>query len=250
MEYFTGTDLAVRVLAEGKDLRIKTTYLFPTDPRLMGLVNEPHPDEEFRVHAEKGMIPDLDYTTYCSILKLWYGSGTLHADIVMKEDNSRPTIDLEIDDSITVPDPEVRCGWTCPMCGSEKELDTKCSQCGSEIQHFMLFALSEYASTNPPRHSVLRVYKCDDTKLILECGDSLRFIPASVLEPAYETIRKYGIDKWKEYENHCTGLCGGSQTVSYWDGNAIVGTSTDRMLSAGQAYSALMNLFCSAKSPD
>ncbi|MCR5324100.1 MAG: hypothetical protein K6E85_12605 [Lachnospiraceae bacterium] len=150
------------------------------------------------------------------------------------------------DDSIAIPAPEPLAGWTCPKCGSEKEIDLKCSKCGAEIEHFVLFVLSEYSSSLPPRTSVIRVYKFDDTRLILEKDDMLRFIPTSVLEPAYEIIKEYEIDKWEEYKGCITGLMGGSQSVSYFDGDQLVGTSTDHMLKAGQAYSALRHLFLGA----
>ncbi|SCW26544.1 hypothetical protein SAMN02910456_00102 [Ruminococcaceae bacterium YRB3002] len=246
-----GTELSARILSSSGnvDLRIKTTYLPSNDLRYTAVYNKPHPDEEFRVYADRAMIPDKDGITYCSIMKIWYGSGTLHADLLMSEDRSESTVDLEIDDSIVIPDPEPFCGWTCPKCGSRFETDSKCSRCGADIEHFVLFALSEYVSCNPPRSRAIRVYRFDDTKLILEDGEFRRFIPASVLEPAYDIIKEYKIDKWEEYKT-LSGVMGGSQSVSYWDGNALVGTSTDYMSGAGGAYYALSGLFTGARLQD
>ena len=243
-----GTELSVRILSasDNKDLRIRTSYLSPDHPRFTAIYNKLHPDEEFRVYADKAMIPDQDGITYCSIIKIWYGSGTLHADILKSEGHIESTVDLEIDDSIVIPDPEPVCGWTCPKCGSQFETEYKCSKCGADIEHFVLFYLSEYVTCNPPRSSSLCVYKFDDTKLILEDGSIRRFIPASVLEPAYDIIKEYKIDKWEEYKT-LSGVMGGSHAVSYWDGNALVGTSTDYTSGAGGAYYALSGLFRSAE---
>ncbi|MCR5060516.1 MAG: hypothetical protein K6A80_05715 [Saccharofermentans sp.] len=243
-----GTDLSLRIISfsDKKDLRIKTSYLPSSDPRFTAIYNKLHQGEEFRVYADKAMIPDYNGTKYCSIMKLWYGSGTLHVDILKFEGHVESTVDLEIDDSIVIPDPDTVCGWTCPKCGSQFETDIKCSKCGADIEHFVLFALSEYVTCMPPRSSSLRVYKFDDTKLILEDGYFRRFIPSSVLEPAYDIIKEYKIDKWEEYKT-LSGVMGGCQTVSYWDGNALVGTSTDYTSNAGGAYYALCGLFTSAE---
>ena len=143
------------------------------------------------------------------------------------------------------PSPKPAAGWTCPECGSEFETDTKCSKCGADIEQFLLFSLSEFSTAIPPRNAWLRVYKFDDTRLILENGHEFRFIPVSVLEPAYEIIKKYEIDKWEEYKDRLTGIMGGRQAISYWDGTQMVGTSTDNMLTAGAAYHELMVLFVS-----
>lgn len=93
---------------------------------------------------------------------------------------------------------------------------------------------------------MIAVYKFDDTRLILEDGNTFRFIPASVLEPAYEIIKKYEIDKWEEYKDHLSGTMGGRQAVSYCDGNQLAGTSTDNMPNAGGAYFELISLFTGA----
>lgn len=137
-------------------------------------------------------------------------------------------------------------GWTCSQCGTTLQTGDKCTKCGAEIKKDMLFALSEYMTTNPPRSNCLRVWKFSDTQLILEQGGNLRFISAKVIEPAMDIIREYEIDKWEEYKGHMTGLMGGSQSVSYWDGEKMAGTSTDHMLNAGAAYSALNALFLTA----
>ena len=153
----------------------------------------------------------------------------------------------ETSDNTVITPPEPLAGWTCPECGSENETDIKCSKCGADIEHFPLFILSEYTTANPPRSSCITVYKFDDTKLILENGNTLRFIPASVLEPAYEIIKENKIDKWEEYKGQFSGFMGGRQAVSYWDGTQLAGASTDTMPEAGGAYYELMRLFNDAR---
>ena len=98
----------------------------------------------------------------------------------------------------------------------------------------------------PPRGSRITVYKFDDTRLILDDGNTIRFIPASVLEAAYEIITIYRIDKWELYKGRLTGFMGGRQAVSYWDGSQMAGTSTDNMPEAGYAYNELQQLFTNA----
>ena len=102
-------------------------------------------------------------------------------------------------------------------------------------------------STNPPRYDGVRVWKFSDTQLIMQQGKTFRFIPATVIEPAMEIIRKYEIDKWEEYQGRMSGIMGGSRSVSYWNGEKMVGTSTDHMAGASGAYSALYGLFTTAK---
>ena len=137
-------------------------------------------------------------------------------------------------------------GWTCSECGAKLQTGEKCAECGAEIKKELLFALSEYATCNPPRSDVTRVYKFSDTQLILEAGGHFRFIPATVIGPAMELIREHKIDKWEEYKDCRSGFMGGSQSVSYWDGEKMAGTSTDNMPEAGAAYFALRNLFTTA----
>ena len=62
-----------------------------------------------------------------------------------------------------------------------------------------------------------------------------------------EIIRKYEIDKWEQYKDKMTGLMGGFQSVSYFDGEKMVGTSTNNMLGTGAAYHELMMLFTAIK---
>ena len=145
-----------------------------------------------------------------------------------------------------IPSPVPLAGWTCPKCGSKNEIDIKCSKCGADIEHFPLFVLSEYTTSMPPRSSRITVYKFDDTRLILEDGNTIRFIPASVLEAAYEIITIYRIDKWELYKGRLSGFMGGRQAVSYWDGSQMAGTSTDNMPEAGPAYNELRILFTNA----
>ena len=138
-------------------------------------------------------------------------------------------------------------GWTCDKCGATLQTGENCSECEAPIKREQLFVLSEYKSTNPPQSNTIKVYKFSDTKLILQDGGRFRFIPATVIEPAFEIIREYGIDRWEEYKNRMTGLMGGFQSVSYWDGEKMVGTSTNNNLDSGPAYTALRNLFTAAR---
>ena len=141
---------------------------------------------------------------------------------------------------------EPEAGWTCSECGARLQTGEKCTECGAEIKTELLFALSEYATCNPPRSEVTRVYKFSDTQLILEAGGHFRFIPATVIGPAMEIIREHKIDKWEEYKDRLSGFMGGSQSVSYWDGEKMAGISTDHMPEAGAAYCALKSLFMKA----
>ena len=88
----------------------------------------------------------------------------------------------------------------------------------------------------------------DIVKLIMEKNGKYFYISTDVIEPAIEIIRKYEIDKWEQYKDKYSGLMGGSQSVSYFDGEKMVGTSTDHLLSAGSAYWELLGLF--AAKPD
>ena len=107
--------------------------------------------------------------------------------------------------------------------------------------------LTEYKSTNPPLSVTIKVYKFSDTKLILRDNGRFRFIPATVIETAFDIIREYGIDSWEEYKNRMTGLIGGFQSVNYWDGEKMVGSSTNNNPDSGVAYTALRNLFTTAR---
>ena len=80
----------------------------------------------------------------------------------------------ETGNNTVVPSPKHLAGWTCPKCGSKNEIDIKCSKCGADIEHFPLFILSEYTTSMPPRSSRITVYKFDDTRLILEDGNTIR----------------------------------------------------------------------------
>ena len=135
--------------------------------------------------------------------------------------------------------------FTC-SCGYKGPLSNFCPECGAEILKDLLFEISEYMTCNPPRYDDIKVWKYSDTKLIMQQEKSFRFIPATVIEPAMEIIREYEIDKWQEYEGRLNGAMGGRQSVSYWDGEKLAGTSTDNMPGAAGAYSALYTLFTTA----
>lgn len=139
-------------------------------------------------------------------------------------------------------------GWTCEKCGKELQTGDHCEECGSEIKKVILFSCSSYMTTNPPRSEGARVYEYSDTELILESRSygvvRCCYIPADVIAPAYEIIKKYGIDRWKEYENCSSGVMGGSVSVFYKDGEELVGSTMDQMGSAVHAaYGELMQLF-------
>lgn len=240
----------------GEEYRIYAQYAFAPwtgegdgavwpDPSRMRL----HSEEEFPVFPKRYLYRDKTGKNIYEIEKIWYGAGTLHMDLLKWEDSSKFTVDLELDEDVSIPEPEPEpvAGWTCSQCGATLQTGEKCTECGAEIKTEMLFALSEYMTTNPPRSKTIRVYKFSDTQLILQNGNNFRFIPATVIEPAMEIIRKYEIDKWEEYKDRLTGLMGGSMSVSYMDGDKWCGTSTDHMLSAGAAYSALETLFTTAR---
>ncbi len=142
-------------------------------------------------------------------------------------------------------------GWTCEKCGAELQTGDNCEKCGEKIKKVILFSFSSYASTNPPRYEGGAVYEFSDTMLIYETyynnDTKYRFISAQVIEPAYEIIKKYGIDKWKDHVDNLCGMMGGRESVGYRDGDDFVGSSTDHMGSAVQsACSALRALFNNA----
>ncbi len=155
----------------------------------------------------------------------------------------------------------------CRDCGAKLIENARfCSECGKEIEKDIdkniekdikidiskkgrvLLACSYYASTNPPKNEGANIYEYTDTELIFEyyCNGQtkLRYISADVIASANEIIKKYGIDKWRDYEHTVNGMMGGSVSVMYRDGNELVGSSMDRMGSAVYgAYSELMQLF-------
>ncbi|SFG10115.1 hypothetical protein [Oribacterium sp. WCC10] len=77
----------------------------------------------------------------------------------------------------------------------------------------------------------------------MQRGKHYRFIPAAVIESALEIIKKYGIDKMDENKSLMPGVCGGSQSVSFWDGEKMVGASTDSIPGVSGAYYELIALF-------
>jgi len=231
-------------------LRIDTEYSFDPDKNglksvVNGFKNTEHETEEFAVYPGEWKLEDENNKTLYAIVKIWYGFGTLHIDMANWGNPSAFTVDLKQDDSVVIPEPgpQSTAGWTCINCGAENQREDKCTECGAGIRKELLFALSEYASTCPPRYYDVRVYKCDDKRLILDNNGYFCYISTDVIGPAYEIIRKHGIDKWEQYKEHMTGLCGGSQSVSYLDGDKLAGTSTEHYLGTGSAYNALLALF-------
>ncbi|WP_036610698.1 hypothetical protein [Oribacterium sp. P6A1] len=158
----------------------------------------------------------------------------------LSEDGTwQPVLDDGIDSSLQ--DEEV--GWTCSKCGEKFQKGEVCLKCGAEIRKELLFTLSEYKSTNPPQYDGVQVWKFSDTQLITERGKHYRFIPATVIESALEIIKKYGLDKKDENKSLMPAVCGGSQSVSFWDGEKMVGASTESMPGVSGAYYELMTLF-------
>ena len=171
--------------------------------------------------------------------------GKRRSDNQTGTDSTPQSKDPELSDDNNTTEPGA--GWTCSQCGAELQTGETCTECGAEIKTEMLFSISEYATTNPPRYTCIRVWKFSDTRLILQQDKNFRFIPATVIEPAMEIIKEYEIDKWEEYKDRCSGMMGGSLSVSYWDGEKIVGTSTDHMPGASGAYYDLRALFTTAR---
>ena len=143
----------------------------------------------------------------------------------------------------TEPTPAPTAGAKCKNCGAENQVGSKCSVCGADIVWEQLFALSEFESCMPPRNSSLGVYKVDDKRLLVNKDEQYFYITTDVIEPAMEIIRKYEIDKWEELNKSHNGLMGGCQYVNYFDGEKLVGTSTNNTFNAGIAYSELFSLF-------
>ena len=158
----------------------------------------------------------------------------------LSEDGTwQPVLDDGTDSSLQ--DEEV--GWTCSNCGEKFQKGEVCLKCGAEIRKELLFSLSEYKSTNPPQYDGVQVWKFSDTQLIMQRGKHYRFIPATVIEYALEIIKKYGLDKKVENKNLMPAVCGGSQSVSFWDGEKMVGASTESMPGVSGAYYELVALF-------
>ena len=232
------------------DLYKSTEYSFDPDSNGINMVvngfkNTDHDIEEFAVYPKEWKLEDENNKTHFAIVKIWYGFGTLHMDLANWGNPNCFTVDLKMDDSVKIADPEAesKSGWTCDNCGATNQTEDKCSECGAEIIKQQLFGISEYATCMPPRQESLFVYRIDDKKLLVVRNKQRYFITADVIEPAMEIIRKYEIDKWEQYKNNMTGLMGGCQYVSYFDGEKLVGTSTNNMPGIGGAYNELMMLF-------
>ncbi len=232
------------------DLRKDTEYSFDPDSNginmlVNGFKNTDHDIEDFAVYPNDWKLEDDNNKTHFAIVKIWYGFGTLHMDLANWGNPNCFTVDLKMDDSVKISDPEseFQAGWTCDKCGANNQTEDKCSECGAVIVKEQLFGISEFASCNPPRQDSLFVYRIDDKKLLVVRNKQRYFITADVIEPAMEIIRKYEIDKWEELNKSYTGLMGGCQYVNYFDGEKLVGTSTDHLMNAGLAYGELNMLF-------
>ena len=147
-----------------------------------------------------------------------------------------------------IPEQEITAGWKCSKCGAENQTGDICEKCGGEIRKVLLLSCSSYATTNPPSSEGADVYEFSDTELICEYHNNGKvtrhYISVDLISAAQEIIKKFGIDKWKNYENRLSGMMGGSVYVRYRDGNELVGSSMDHMGSAVVgAYFELMALF-------
>ena len=230
------------------DLHKSTEYSFDPDSNGINMVvngfkNTDHDIEEFAVYPNDWKLEDKDNKTIFAIVKIWYGFGTLHMDLANWGNPNCFTVDLKMDDTVTIKDPEHKAGWTCDNCGATNQIEDKCSECGDDIAKEQLFGISEFASCNPPRHDSLNVYRINKEKLLVVSNKQSYFITADVIEPAMEIIRKYEIDKWEQYKNTMNGFMGGCQYVNYYDGEKLVGTSSNNMPGVGGAYHELMMLF-------
>ena len=137
---------------------------------------------------------------------------------------------------------------TCPKCGSEFQMGMYCENCGEELKWVTLFSGSTYVTCNPPTRSGFHVCKFSDEKLIYEFYTNeiteRRYISAKVIDEAYRIIREHHIDEWEQYQNTFDGMMGGDVSVSYLDGDRLVGSSMSHMGFLVQAaYYALMELF-------
>ena len=184
------------------------------------------------------------------ILRLWYGSGTLHADLYSFAEQRSFTVDLVLDDEVRIPfaEEQPQVGLTCPKCGSEFQMGMYCENCGEELKWVTLFSGSTYVTCNPPTRSGFHVCKFSDEKLIYEFYTNeiteRRYISAKVIDEAYRIIREHHIDEWEQYQNTFDGMMGGDVSVSYLDGDRLVGSSMSHMGFLVQAaYYALMELF-------
>lgn len=144
-------------------------------------------------------------------------------------------------------EPENTAGWTCTKCGAALQTGDTCAECGEPIKKELLFHLSEYKSTNPPQYDGASVWKFSDTKLIMRRGKRYRFISSDVIGPAMKIIKKYKIDEWEKHRDKMPWMCGGSMSVSYWDGKKMNGCSTDIMASVAGAYNELLTLFSASQ---
>jgi hypothetical protein len=208
-----------------------------------------HPDEDFIIYPRDVIFQSEGKNLY-QITKLWYGSGTLHVDLKKCGSYDHFTLDLVLDDTVSIApsEPAPAIGWTCSKCGKENQTGEFCEECGEAIKKVVLFSCSSYHSTNPPRYEGVTVYEFSDTELICMFytnGKSRsRYISKDVIDPALNIIKEYGIDKWKDYENTNTYLMGGSVSIMYRDRDELVGSSLEHMgFAVSGAYSKLMALF-------
>ena len=243
--------------SEGETLQIDTDYKFSLQElgntgMAFAMLKLEHPDEEFVIYPRDPFYRS-EGRNICNISKLWYGSGTLHADLMNCNVHGQYTVDLVLDDTVSIApsEPAPAIGWTCSKCGKENQTGEFCEECGEAIKKVVLFSCSSYHSTNPPRYEGVTVYEFSDTELICMFytnGESRsRYISKDVIDPALNIIKEYGINKWKDYENTNTYLMGGSVSVMYRDGDELVGSSLEHMgFAVSGAYSKLMALFNNA----
>ena len=207
-----------------------------------------HPDEDFIIYPRDVIFQSEGKNLY-QITKLWYGSGTLHVDLKKCGSYDHFTLDLVLDDNVSIAsDPVPAIGWTCSKCGKENQTGGFCEECGEAIKKVELFTCSSYQTCNPPKYEGAAVYEFSDTELICVIFDDgkskYKLLPKDITGPALDIIKEYGIDKWKDYENINNPMMGGSVSVMYRDGDKMVGSTMDHMGSAvSGAYWKLMLLF-------
>lgn len=226
---------------EEDTLQIDTEYKFSLQE--LGMVSMAysiqkleHPDEDFIIYPRDVFYQSEGRDLY-QITKLWYGSDTLHADLKKCRSYDHFTLDLVLDDNVTIAsDTEPAIGWTCSKCGKENQTGEFCDECGEKIKKVELFSCSSYQTCNPPKYESATVYEYSDTELICvifnDGKTKYKLLPKDIAGTALNIIKEYGIDKWKDYENINNPMMGGSVSVMYRDGDKMVGSTMDHMGSA------------------
>lgn len=143
-------------------------------------------------------------------------------------------------------DPEEKTGWKCPACGAENQ-EGKCNVCGKEIEPVILFSLYTFTSSNPPSSSNIIIYEYSDTKLLMDNNGKRRLIPADVIGPAMEIIRKNRLDDPDFTDPSAMAIMGGAVNVTFKDGDKYIQTSLQKQgFAVMSAQGQLTELFLNA----